>query len=64
MPSPSPSSSDLMAQQVINQLRRADVHSDSVRVVELNVSPGVEEDSGRGDEWPQLREKICAADIW
>ncbi|MFZ0832820.1 MAG: NAD(P)H-dependent oxidoreductase [Mycobacterium sp.] len=62
-PSPSPSSSDLIAHQLLGQLRRAGVDGEAVRVVDLNVAPGVEADMGDGDEWPLLREKILAADI-
>jgi len=52
-----------MAQQVLDQLHRAGVTCDAVRAVELNIAAGVGADMGHGDEWPQLREKILAADI-
>ncbi|CAA9381290.1 MAG: hypothetical protein AVDCRST_MAG93-9192, partial [uncultured Chloroflexia bacterium] len=32
------------------------------RVLDYNVMPGVSNDEGDGDEWPQLREKVLAAD--
>lgn len=32
-------------------------------MLDYNVLPGVTNDEGDGDEWPQLREKILAADI-
>lgn len=35
----------------------------SLRVVDHNVKRGVQVDMGDGDEWPQLRERILAADI-
>ena len=34
-----------------------------MRVVDLAVRPGEWADMGDGDEWPQIREKILAADI-
>lgn len=52
-----------MARHVLDQLSGADVQCDKVRVVDHNVLPGVEADMGDGDDWPQLREKVSAADI-
>jgi multimeric flavodoxin WrbA len=60
---PSSSSSDVMSEHILDELRSADVECDSVRVVDLNVSPGVEVDMGDSDQWPRIREKILAADI-
>jgi len=34
-----------------------------VRVVDLNIKPGVTSDEGPDDEWPALRKRILAADI-
>lgn len=62
-PSPQPSSSDLIATQVLDELRGHGVTGDLVRVVDLDVRPGVETDMGDGDEWPRLRERILASDI-
>jgi multimeric flavodoxin WrbA len=63
-PSPAPSSSELMARQVLDELAAHDVKGEVVRVVDHEVRPGVEADMGKGDEWPLLREKIAAADIF
>lgn len=62
-PSPSDSSSDLLAGQLLTELGRHGVTGDRVRVVDHAVLPGVERDQGEGDEWPRLRERILAADI-
>lgn len=62
-PSPAPSSSDLMARQVLEQLGKHGVTGDVVRVVDHDVKPGVEVDMGEGDEWPAIRERMMAADI-
>ena len=62
-PSPETSSSELLARQVLEQLSRHNVTSEVVRVVDHDVSPGVELDMGDGDEWPQIRDKIMDADI-
>ena len=62
-PSPAPSSSDLMARQVLEQLAAHDVTGEAVRVVDHDVKPGVDKDMGDGDAWPALREKVLAADV-
>jgi len=63
-PSPAPSSSELIARQLLDELAVHDVKGEVVRVVDHEVRPGVENDMGKGDEWPLLREKIAAADIF
>lgn len=63
-PSPEPSSSELMAKHILDKLAEQGAATSSVRVVDHNVAPGVQVDMGGGDEWPQLREKILAADIF
>lgn len=62
-PSPGASSSDLMAQQFLDALAEHDVSGTLLRVVDHDVHPGVEADMGDGDEWPQIRSAIQAADI-
>jgi multimeric flavodoxin WrbA len=62
-PSPAPSSSELMAEHVCEQLRAAGVKSETLRCVDHSISPGVEADMGDGDEWPQIREKVLNSNI-
>ncbi|MFD6095796.1 flavodoxin family protein [Nocardiopsis flavescens] len=62
-PSPAPSSSELMARQVLDALAGHGVGGDLVRVVDFDVRPGVEPDMGDGDAWPDIRRRILAADI-
>lgn len=62
-PSPAPSSSELMARQVLDELAKHGVSGDVVRVVDHDVKPGVEVDMGEGDAWPAIREQMMAADI-
>ncbi|MGG7105003.1 flavodoxin family protein [Rhodococcus sp. 24CO] len=62
-PSPAASSSELIADQVLAELRKHDVSGESIRLVDIDVRPGVEADMGEGDQWPQIRAKIHAADI-
>jgi multimeric flavodoxin WrbA len=61
--SPAPSSSDLMARQVLAELAKHGVTGEVVRVVDHDVKPGVEIDMGDGDAWPAIREQLMAADI-
>ena len=61
--SPAPSSSQLIAEHVFDQLRKQEVSCESVRCVDFAIAPGVEADMGGNDEWPQIREKVLAADI-
>src|SRR5918993_2205728 len=62
-PSPAPSSSDLMARQLLEELGKHGVTGGVVRVVDHDVKPGVEIDMGDGDAWPAIREQLMAADI-
>ncbi|MCZ2823334.1 MULTISPECIES: flavodoxin family protein [unclassified Modestobacter] len=62
-PSPAPSSTDLMARQVLDALAEHGVEGELLRVVDHDVKPGVEVDMGDGDAWPSIREKILAADV-
>ena len=62
-PSPGKSSSQLMAEQVLAALGAHDVAGQHIRLVDLDVKPGVMTDMGDGDEWPSVREQILAADI-
>ncbi|MCA0145252.1 flavodoxin family protein [Blastococcus sp. LR1] len=61
--SPAPSSSDLIARQVLAELAKHGVAGDVVRVADHDVKPGVEVDMGEGDQWPAIREQMMAADI-
>ncbi|MFF3493231.1 flavodoxin family protein [Streptomyces sp. NPDC002795] len=59
--SPARSSSQLLADQVMTELQALGVEGDTLRVADFDVRPGVAVDLG--DDWPQLREKVLAADI-
>jgi multimeric flavodoxin WrbA len=62
-PSPAPSSSALMAEHVASELKSNDVECELIRCVDHAIAPGVENDMGPGDVWPQIREKVLSADI-
>lgn len=60
---PTPSSSDLLARQVLDELGKQGVHGQLVRPVDHNIAPGVETDMGGDDAWPARRRAVLAADI-
>ncbi|MFL1428630.1 MULTISPECIES: flavodoxin family protein [unclassified Nocardiopsis] len=62
-PSPAPSSSELLARQVLDALAGHGAAGDLVRVVDLDVRPGVETDMGGGDAWPDVRRRVLDTDI-
>lgn len=62
-PSPKPSSSQKLLDQMLASLGKRGVETSSVRLVDLDIKPGVTHDEGNGDEWPQVRERIMDADI-
>jgi len=61
--SPAPSNTQTLADQVGAGLRSRGVDVESIRVVDLNVPPGVETDLGDGDDWPAVHEKLLLAEI-
>ncbi|GAA1145492.1 flavodoxin family protein [Nesterenkonia lutea] len=62
-PSPGESSTDVITDQLLAELTTHGVTGETIRVVDYDVKPGVEADMGHGDQWPELRERILAADI-
>jgi multimeric flavodoxin WrbA len=62
-PSPEPSNTEALAGVVIEEMRSQGVKTNMVRLVDLNIKPGIKSDEGPGDDWPGVREKILAADI-
>ncbi|GHG06290.1 flavodoxin family protein [Streptomyces filamentosus] len=62
-PSPAPSSSQLLAQQVLDELAGHGVTGTLVRIADHDVRSGVATDMGDGDAWPDIRAAVLAADI-
>jgi multimeric flavodoxin WrbA len=62
-PSPATSNTEALAQVLIRQFEAEGVEADLVRLVDLDIRPGVSSDMGDGDAWPAVREKILASDI-
>lgn len=57
------SSTEKLLGEVLAELGRHGVKGETVRVVDLDIRPGVTSDEGGGDEWPSLRARIIEADI-
>lgn len=58
------SSTDAMIAVLRQEFDKHDVTiTETIRIAEHDVRPGVTSDEGDGDEWPAIREKIVAADI-
>lgn len=59
-----PSSTDVLLGQLLDRLRAEGVTcTDPVRVVDLDVKPGVTSDEGPGDDWPAIREQVLGSQI-
>jgi multimeric flavodoxin WrbA len=57
------SSTDKLLGEVLAEFAKHHISGDIVRVVDLDIKPGVTSDEGDGDAWPELRERILGADI-
>lgn len=62
-PSPGSSSTDVILDQLLTELDSHNVTSETIRVIDYDIKPGVEADMGNGDQWPKILEQIKAADI-
>lgn len=62
-PSPKKSSSELIANELLDELKQYNVESKSYRIADFNIKFGVKKDMGSGDDWPKIRQSIIAADI-
>lgn len=59
-----PSSTDQMIQLIAAELEKHGVSiSETIRIADHEVKPGVSSDEGEGDAWPDIRRRILRADI-
>jgi multimeric flavodoxin WrbA len=58
------SSTDKILADLLSALKSRGVTGEIVRALDHDIKPGVLSDMGKGDEWPELRRKILAADIF
>jgi multimeric flavodoxin WrbA len=62
-PSPELSNTRALADVVATALRKQDVQVETVRLVDLEIKPGVETDMGPGDDWPAVHKKVVGSEI-
>ena len=62
-PSPEPSNTEALARVLTAEWDKAGINSEVIRLVDLDVKPGVKSDMGPGDAWPAIRRKIVEAEI-
>ena len=59
-----PSSTDKMIGIIAGELAKHDVTlSETIRIADHDIKPGVTSDEGPGDAWPDIRKRILASDI-
>lgn len=58
-----PSSSEVMAQQLLDALAENGVVGETLRVADHQVLPGTATDMGPGDDWPGIRRRIHEAEV-
>ena len=59
-----PSSTDRMIGLIAAELRKRKVEvGETIRIADHDIRPGVTSDEGDGDQWPDVRRRILAADI-
>ncbi|MGX8012815.1 flavodoxin family protein [Mesorhizobium sp. ORM8.1] len=58
------SSTDKILADLLSALKARGVTGETVRALDHDIKPGVLSDMGKGDDWPELRRKILAADIF
>jgi len=63
-PSPAQSSTDKLLDEILAGFKQYGGEGEIVRAVDFNIKPGVSSDEGAGDDWPALRKKVLAADVF
>lgn len=59
-----PSSTDRMISLIASELAsRGVILTETIRIADHNVLPGVSSDEGEGDDWPDIRRRILDADV-
>jgi len=58
-----PSSTDRMLTLIASAMSKDGVETETIRLADFNIKPGVTSDEGDGDDWPAIRQKVLGADI-
>lgn len=57
------SNTEALVNEVIEIYKKENVNAEILRLSDYNISYGITDDMGKGDEWPQILDKIINADI-
>lgn len=57
------SSTDKLLGLIAEEFKKHGVETETVRLADHDIKPGVTSDEGEGDAWPKIREQVLAADI-
>ncbi|MEO7071559.1 MAG: NAD(P)H-dependent oxidoreductase [Rhodanobacter sp.] len=57
------SSTQKLLDQLLRAMAKYDVTTSSVRLVDLDIKPGVSADEGDGDDWPGVRQRVLDSNI-
>ncbi|NKJ08329.1 NAD(P)H-dependent oxidoreductase [Rhizobium sp. SG741] len=58
-----PSSTGKLLELIAEEFKTHGVETESIRLSDHNIKPGVTSDEGEGDAWPAIRKKVLEADI-
>jgi multimeric flavodoxin WrbA len=58
-----PSSTNRLIELIADSMRLQGVATETIRLADHNIKPGVASDEGDGDAWPDIRKSVLAADI-
>ncbi len=61
--SPEASSTGRLLGLIAKEFRKHDVDTETLRLADHNIKPGVTSNEGEGDDWPEIRKKLLDADI-
>jgi len=61
--SPEPSNTESLAKVLEQSFREEGVDTETIRLVDLDIHPGVTSDEGEGDEWPRVHEALLGSEI-
>ncbi|RWY79876.1 NADPH-dependent oxidoreductase [Rhizobium leguminosarum] len=61
--SPEASSTGKLLELITEEFKKYGVETETIRLADQNIKPGVTSDEGEGDAWPDIRKKLREADI-
>lgn len=57
------SSTGKLLELITQEFKKHGVETETIRLADHDIKPGVTSDEGEGDAWPKIREKVLEADI-